>query len=426
LEGYNIAEIKGIKIGGGVQIIPLIDIQGTMLDRMESRDDTGVADAVDIMLSQAVYHGSSDVHLEPWSDYLSLRYRLDGILQQIAVIPSEFQPKIIARIKVLSDLVVYRKDVPQDGRIDREKCSCGRPMRVSTIPTIHGEKIVVRILGAAKDLYHLDMLGFPERIADSIRALVTRPQGTLLLTGPSSSGKTTTIYAALHEMMQMQHNTINVVSIEDPVEYAMDRISQIQVNHHVEFTFAKALRSILRQDPEVIVVGEIRDLETAKMAIQAGLTGHLVISTIHSGTAAGVFTRLIDMDIEPFLIASVLLATFAQRLVRTICPYCKEKYQPPKVALAAVGLDNVDNGSFMRGRGCNQCMNTGYKGRTGIFEVLVNDEMVQRLILEKRSAQEIAREAKNAGKLRTLQEDAAAKVLRGITTLEEAAGAVMM
>ena len=208
------AVTKGMQ-GGGIQIVPLHDIQTTMLERMESRDDTGVSDAVDIMLSQAVYHGSSDVHLEPWSDYLSLRYRLDGILQQIAVVPSEFQPKIIARIKVLSDLVVYRKDVPQDGRIDRDKCSCARPMRVSTIPTIHGEKIVVRVLGAAKDLYHLDMLGFPERIADNIRALVIRPQGTLLLTGPSSSGKTTTIYAALHEMMNLQKNTVNVVSIED-------------------------------------------------------------------------------------------------------------------------------------------------------------------------------------------------------------------
>ncbi len=406
-----------IKGEGGIEILPLHDIQTDILDRMESRDETGVSDAVDTLLSQAVYHGSSDVHLEPWGDYLSLRYRLDGILQQIAVIPREFQPKIIARIKVLSDLVVYRKDVPQDGRIDRDKCSCARPMRVSTVPTIHGEKIVVRILGAAKDLYHLDMLGFPERIADSIRALITRPQGTLLLTGPSSSGKTTTIYAALHEMMQIQKNTINIVSIEDPVEYAMDRISQIQVNHHVEFTFATALRSILRQDPEVIVVGEIRDYETAKMAIQAGLTGHLVISTIHSGTAAGVFTRLIDMDIEPFLVASSITGVLAQRLVRLNCPDCTVSYKPDPLLLSYFGLKDKKQ-RFYHGKGCKNCQHIGYRSRAGIGEMLVMDNDIADFVLRRPTTSQLQDMAIDHGMV-TLTEDGLEKAKRGITTIEE-------
>jgi type II secretory ATPase GspE/PulE/Tfp pilus assembly ATPase PilB-like protein len=372
---------------------------------------------VDILLSQAVYHGSSDVHIEPWSDYLSLRYRLDGILQQVAIIPQEYQAKIMARIKVISDLVVYRKDVPQDGRIDREKCSCGRPMRVSVVPTIRGEKMVVRILGAARDLYHLDMLGFPERITDNIRRLITRPYGSLLLTGPSSSGKTTTICAALHEMMRLLKSTINIVSIEDPVEYAMDRISQIQVNPHVEFTFATALRSILRQDPEVIVVGEIRDLETAKMAIQAGLTGHLVISTIHSGAAAGVFTRLLDMGIEPFLVASSITGALAQRLVRLNCPGCTEPYQPDPLLLKYFGLENY-SGRLYHGKGCKDCQYIGYRSRAGIGEMLVADNEIDEFLLKRPTTSQLHSLAVSRGMI-PLVEDGLEKAKRGITTIEE-------
>jgi type IV pilus assembly protein PilB len=216
------------------------------------------------------------------------------------------------------------------------------------------------------------------------------------------------------------------MTLEDPVEYRIDNIRQVQLNRKAGMTFASGLRSILRQDPDIIMLGEIRDPETAAIAVQAAQTGHRVLSTVHTNDAAGAISRFLDMEIEPFLISSVLLATFAQRLVRTICPYCRERYQPPQAALISVGLDKAENGTFMRGRGCNQCLNTGYKGRTGIFEVLINDEMIQRMILEKRSAQEITFEAKRNGKLRSLQEDAAAKVLLGVTTLEEAATAVMM
>lgn len=405
------------KNAGAATIVPLQQIQNTLTERLEPRDETGVSDAVDMLLSQAVYHGSSDVHLEPWSDYLSLRYRLDGILQQVAVIPREFQPKIIARIKVLADLVVYRKDVPQDGRMDREKTSCGRPMRVSVVPTIRGEKMVIRILGATRDLYHLDMLGFPDRIVEAIRNIVIRPHGTLLLTGPSSSGKTTTIYAALHEMLHLQKHTINVVTIEDPVEYAMDRISQIQVNPHADFTFATALRSILRQDPEVIMVGEIRDLETAKMAVQAGLTGHLVISTIHSGTASGVFTRLLDMGIEPFLVASSVTGVLAQRLVRLNCPDCTTPYEPEPLLLRYFGLESTPTRLY-RGKGCPKCQGIGYRSRAGIGELLVADESIAEYVLERPTTAQLHEMAVSNGMI-PLVEDGLEKARRGITTIEE-------
>jgi len=245
----------------------------------------------------------------------------------------------------------------------------------------------------------------------------------ILSTGPTGSGKSTSIYAILNELNRPDSN---IMTLEDPVEYRIDNIRQVQLNRKAGMTFASGLRSILRQDPDIIMLGEIRDPETAAIAVQAAQTGHRLLSTVHTNDAAGAISRLVDMNIEPFLISSVLLASFAQRLVRTICPYCKEEYQPPKAALMAVGLDGIENSNFMRGKGCNQCLNTGYKGRTGIFEVLINDEMIQQMILEKRSAQEISREAKKMRKLRTLQEDAANKVLQGITTLEEAATAVMM
>jgi type IV pilus assembly protein PilB len=258
---------------------------------------------------------------------------------------------------------------------------------------------------------------------DKIRSIINKPYGMILSTGPTGSGKSTSIYAILNELNRPDSN---IMTLEDPVEYRIDNIRQVQLNRKAGMTFASGLRTILRQDPDIIMLGEIRDPETAAVAVQAAQTGHRLLSTVHTNDAAGAISRFIDMNVEPFLISSVLLASFAQRLVRTICPYCKENYQPPKEALKAVGLDGAEDANFQRGKGCNQCMNTGYKGRTGVFEVLINDEMVQRMILERRPAQEITWEAKKSGRLRTLQEDAASKVLLGITTLEEAATAVMM
>ncbi len=399
-----------------IRTIPIPQIEERMLDALENNDETGVADAVDLAVSQGAYHGASDIHLEPWAECLSIRYRIDGILQQVATIPRKYQLKFNARVKVIADLVVYRKDVPQDGRIDLEKTSSGRPMRVSSVPTVKGEKIVIRLLGDTHSLYTLDSLGFQEETVAQLRELITRSQGTLLLTGPSSSGKTTTIYALLREMMTMLKNTTNIVTIEDPVEYGMDRISQIQVNPHVDFTFTSALRAILRQDPEVIMVGEIRDRETASMAIQSGLTGHFVISTIHSGTAAGVFTRLLDMGIEPFLVASSLSGVMAQRLVRLNCPDCTAPYAPDPILLGHFGV--AKKGKYYRGKGCESCSGIGYRGRASVGELLMVTQEIAEEVLTRPTTARLHEHAVNAGMM-TLADDGMEKAKRGITTVEE-------
>lgn len=401
-----------------VRAIPMEEIQGRMVEALEANDETGVANALDIALSQAAYHGASDLHMEPWTNYMVMHYRLDGMLNQVAVMSLEFQPKIIARIKVMANMVVYRRDVPQDGRIDRERTSCGRPMRISTIPTIRGEKIVIRLLGESENLFHVESLGFQPNIVDSMREIISRPQGCFLLTGPSSSGKTSTIYALLREMLVMHEFKTNVVTIEDPVEYNMDRISQVQVNPHVEFTFANALRSILRQDPEVIMVGEIRDQETAHIAIQAGLTGHFVISTIHSGTAAGVFTRLIDMGIEPFLVSSSVTGVLAQRLIRLNCPECTKKYKPSKASLEFFGLSANSKAKFFKGEGCDTCYNIGYRGRASIGELLLVTQAISDYVLTRPTSVQLEEIAIDEG-METLADDGLFKAQQGITSLEE-------
>ena len=378
---------------------------------------------VNTIFSQAVREGASDIHISPQQNSVQIRFRIDGKLYDVPAPRKSSFLSIVARIKILSNMDITVSRVTQDGRftlkMDRKEIN----VRVSSIPTIYGENLVLRLLDTSGSVYSLDGLGMIESDIRKIKSIINKPYGMILSTGPTGSGKSTTIYAILNELNRPD---CNIMTLEDPVEYRIDNIRQIQLNRKAGMTFAGGLRTILRQDPDIIMVGEIRDPETAAIAVQAAQTGHRVLSTVHTNDAAGAISRFIDMDVEPFLISSVLLATFAQRLVRTICPYCKERYQPPKEALIAVGLDGVQDAGFQRGRGCSQCLNTGYKGRTGIFEVLINDEMIQHMILERRSAQEITREAKRSGRLRTLQEDAAGKVLQGITTLEEAATAVMM
>jgi type II secretory ATPase GspE/PulE/Tfp pilus assembly ATPase PilB-like protein len=314
-------------------------------------------------------------------------------------------------------MVVYQKEVPQDGRIDASEERCGQEMRVSTFPTVYGEKTVIRLLGSHGDFLELDALGFQEEAVGGLRDLVFRPQGTLLLTGPSSSGKTTTIYALLHEIMERRQPAPHIVTIEDPVEYRLGKISQTEINPHAGFTFESALRSMLRQDPEVIMVGEIRDAETARTAIQAGLTGHLVISTIHSGTAAGVFTRLLDMGIEPFLIASSVTGVLAQRLVRVNCSHCTSEYEPEEALSVRFGLG--DKGvRFQHGTGCDECQGIGYLNRTAIGELLLVNEEIADLVLE-RSRTRPLHEAAIRNRMVTLAGDGVLKVRKGITTLEE-------
>jgi type II secretory ATPase GspE/PulE/Tfp pilus assembly ATPase PilB-like protein len=400
-----------------VRSIPLAGIQARVIELLEAGNETAVGDAVDVMISQGAYHGASDLHFEPWSECVSVRYRLDGMLQQVATIPRDYQPKVMARIKVLADLVLYRKDVPQDGRIEPEKTSCGRPMRVSTVPTVKGEKTVIRLLGDTQHLFPLDSLGFQPEVVAGLRDMIGRNQGTLLLTGPSSAGKTTTIYSLLQEIMRLDASTRNIVTVEDPVEYTMDRISQIQVNPAVEFDFATALRAILRQDPEVIMVGEIRDTETATIAIRAGLTGHYVISTIHSGTAAGVFSRLLDMGIEPFLVASSVTGVLSQRLVRLNCPECTAAYTPNAVLLEHFGLAK-NKKKFFRGSGCASCKGIGYRGRASIGELLEVTEFIGQEILHRHTTSKLQEAAVKLG-METLEQDGLKKVHKGITTLDE-------
>jgi type IV pilus assembly protein PilB len=312
--------------------------------------------------------------------------------------------------------------IPQDGRftvrMDRKEIN----LRASTLPTIYGENMVLRLLDTSSGIFSLEQLGMAPDDREKLEPMITKPYGMILSTGPTGSGKSTTLYSILKRINQPD---INIITLEDPVEYRMEKIRQIQLNRKAGMNFAGGLRAIMRQDPDVIMVGEIRDPETATIAVQAALTGHRVLSTVHTNDAAGAITRFIDMGIEPFLVSSVMLVSIAQRLVRRVCPYCKKPYSPPKAALEYWGLDQVEGAEFVQGSGCFNCMDKGYKGRTGIYEVLIIDDMVQDMILKRRSAQEITRAARQAGILRTLREDAARKVAEGVTSLEEATSAVM-
>lgn len=406
-------------------VITIGEIQARMLTQLEN-DDTGAVDAVATAVTHATHHRASDLHFEPWDDCLSLRYRIDGVLHDIARIPKMHQDRIIARIKILAKMITYKKDTPQEGRIDGDAIGMAHAMRVSTVPTVYGEKTVIRILDASEDLLDLDDLGFRSGVVDEIRDILFRPQGTILLTGPSSSGKTTTIYAILRELMTLREANAHIVTIEDPVEYQLGHIAQTQVNPYSGFTFESALRSILRQDPEVIMLGEIRDPETAKTAIQAGLTGHLVISTIHSGTAAGVFARLFEMGVEPFLIASSVTCVLAQRLARMNCPECKMIYEPDPLLLRSLEKDGKvladlfsdATPSFFKGKGCEVCQGIGYKGRTAIGELLRVDEELAELILQRPRTRVIHDYATENGML-TLFDEGALRVISGETTIEE-------
>lgn len=397
-----------------VQIASLQDMAG----------EAPVIRLVNSIFSQAVRDGVSDVHISPQSDTVQLRFRIDGKLLEVPSPPKTLFLPIVARIKILANMDITVSRIPQDGRFTLKVDNKEINVRVSSIPTIYGENIVLRLLDMSGGIYSLDRLGMVAEDMEKIEKMSIKPYGLMLSTGPTGSGKSTSLYAILNSINKPD---VNIITLEDPVEYRINNIRQVQLNKKAGMTFASGLRSVLRQDPDIVMVGEIRDAETAAISVQAAQTGHRVFSTMHTNDATGVITRFIDMGIEPFLISSVLLVSFAQRLVRTVCPYCKEQYNPPPNALADFGItvEDARNATFQRGRGCSQCKSTGYKGRTGLFEVLVNDEMIQDLIMKRKSSQEISRAAEAAGKLRTLRADAAIKVMKGITTLEEAASAVM-
>ena len=397
-----------------VQIASLHDMAG----------EVPVVRLANSIFAQAIRDGASDIHISPQQNTVQLRFRIDGKLMDVPSPPKSLFLPIIARMKIMANMDITVSRIPQDGRFTLKIENKEINVRVSSIPTIYGENLVLRLLDMSGGIYTLDRLGMVAADMEKIKSMSGKPYGMILSTGPTGSGKSTSLYAILNAINKLD---VNIITLEDPVEYRVNNIRQVQLNRRAGMTFASGLRSILRQDPDIIMVGEIRDSETAAIAVQAAQTGHRVLSTVHTNDAAGAITRFIDMGVEPFLIASVLLVSFAQRLVRTVCPYCKESYNPPQKALTAMGItaEDAKNATFQRGKGCYQCKNTGYKGRTGLFEVLVNDEMIQDMILKRLSSQEITRVAVNAGKLRTLKEDAAGKVIKGITTLEEAASAVM-
>ena len=377
-----------------------------------------VSELVDFLITQAIKHNASDVHFLPLDGRLSVRYRIDGVLQDIVDLSLRVHPRVIASIKVIAKQVVYLKDRPQDGHIEKDVEGKSVELRVATFPTVHGEKAVVRIFDSTEALLDLDKLGFEASIKQRFQSLILQPQGTIILTGPSSSGKTTTIYAALRRILDVRKNAVNIVTLEDPVEYNLGNVSQTQISLPTGLTFVVGLKSILRQDPEVIMIGEVRDVETANIAVQAGLTGHLVITTIHSGTAPGVFARLMNMGIEPFLIASSISGVLAQRLVRLVCPYCREPYKPQESIIKNLKIKNPGEYSFTRGKGCSRCDQTGYRGRTAITELLVVDDKMRDTILKRSATGQLAKQALKSG-MKTLKQDGLGKVSRGITTLEE-------
>lgn len=397
------------------------DVKVSSLEDMAS--EAPVVRFVNSLLSQAVREGASDVHISPEREAAQIRMRVDGKLKAVPSPPKPMILPIVSRIKILGNLDIAVSRIPQDGRftvaIDHKEIN----VRVSTLPTIYGENLVLRLLDMSGGGLHLSELGLsPENMA-KIRLVVDKPYGMFLATGPTGSGKSTTLFALLREISRPD---INVITLEDPVEYRMDGIRQVQLNRKAGMTFASGLRSTLRQDPDVVLVGEIRDAETAAIATQAALTGHKVLSTVHTNDAAGAVMRLMDMGIEPFLVSSVLVVSIAQRLVRRVCPNCAEPYQPKPEVLRFWNMEDLKGTTFLRGRGCYQCGDTGFRGRVGLYEILVMDEDIQGMISKRASAREISRFAADSGRLKLLQDDARLKILEGKTTFEEASSAVML
>jgi type IV pilus assembly protein PilB len=392
--------------------------KGKELD-VEQLQDIGeepvVIKIVNLILLEAANEGASDIHIEPEKEALKIRIRVDGVLREISPPPKHLQGAIISRIKIMSNLDIAERRRTQDGRFTVNIKGKEIDVRVSTLPMVYGENVVLRLLDISSALIGLMNMGFSKDMLSIYKKLITRPHGIVLVTGPTGSGKSTTLYASLNEINSVEKN---IITVEDPVEYKLEGIRQMQVNPKVDLTFANGLRSILRQDPDVIMVGEMRDGETAEIAIQAALTGHLVFSTLHTNDAPGAVTRMIDMGVEPFLVSSSIIGVLAQRLIRTICPDCKKKYKPSKEELADIGLDPGLDTEFYKGEGCDKCKNTGYKGRVGIYELMVPNDEIRNMMLRKASSEEIRKEALSAGMV-SLKADGIKKVMQGIAAVEE-------
>ena len=390
-------------------------------DLLDSDDEAPIIRLVNSLLFRAVKERASDIHINPEEKDISVRYRIDGVLREVIRPPKRYQASIASRIKIMGGLNIAEKRLPQDGRIRIKLAGKDVDIRLSTVPTAHGERIVMRLLDKSNVILDLAELGFEDWQLKIMDGLVTRAHGIVLVTGPTGSGKTTTLYGAL---AKINSPDLNILTIEDPVEIPLRGVGQVQVNPKIELTFASGLRSFLRQDPDVIMVGEIRDLETAEIAIQASLTGHLVLSTVHTNDAAGAITRLVDMGVQPFLVASSLVGVLAQRLVRVLCPDCRTPYVPTPEERVQVGLsDDIlrragNPREVYKAQGCPACQGTGYQGRTGIYELMLVDDDIRTLILKSVDSSAIKRAAVGRGMV-TLMQHGAYKVARGITTAAE-------
>ena len=401
-------------IGGSLDLAALAEQVPETEDLLEQEDDAPIIRLINAILGEAIKENASDIHLETFEKRLVVRFRVDGILREVLEPKRELAALLVSRIKVMARLDIAEKRIPQDGRISLKVGGREVDVRVSTLPSANGERVVLRLLDKQAGRLNLQHLGMSTRDRDLMETTVRKPHGILLVTGPTGSGKTTTLYASL---VSLNDRTRNILTVEDPIEYHLEGIGQTQVNSKVDMTFARGLRAILRQDPDVVMVGEIRDKETAEIAVQASLTGHLVLSTLHTNSAIGAITRLVDMGIEPFLLSSSLLGVLAQRLVRVLCPHCKEAYQADEAECKLLGVPFAQPPTLYHARGCAECHQQGYRGRTGIYELVVFDDHLRTLIHNAASEQDMTRHARSLGP--SIREDGRRKVLEGATTVEE-------
>ncbi|MEW6992210.1 type II secretion system ATPase GspE [Colwelliaceae bacterium 6441] len=401
-------------IGNEVDLYSLADEMVQTEDLLENEDDAPIIKMINAMLSEAIKENASDIHIETFEESLQIRFRVDGVLREVLKPNRKLASLLVSRIKVMAKLDIAEKRIPQDGRISLRIAGRAVDVRVSTMPTGHGERVVLRLLDKNSARLDLQDLGMTDGNRVRFSQLIEKPHGIILVTGPTGSGKSTTLYAGLSQIDSKQRN---ILTVEDPIEYAIEGIGQTQVNTKVDMTFARGLRAILRQDPDVVMVGEIRDLETAQIGVQASLTGHLVLSTLHTNTASGAITRMEDMGVEPFLLSSSLLGVLAQRLVRTLCPHCKESHLPDEEELHLLGLPDTNKATIYRAIGCVECNHKGYKGRTGIHELLVVDDKVRELIHNGKGEQAIEKLIRKSTP--SIRRDGFDKVLAGETTLEE-------
>lgn len=400
-------------IGNEMDLFSLAEEMPQTEDLLDADDDAPIIRLINALLSEAIKAGASDVHIETYEQELVVRFRVDGVLNEVLKPHRQLSSLLVSRIKVMARLDIAEKRIPQDGRISLRIGGRAVDVRVSTMPSRYGERVVLRLLDKSAGRLGLEQLGMVQNLHEQFDALVNKPHGIILVTGPTGSGKSTTLYAGLNAI---NNGDRNILTVEDPIEYEIAGISQTQVNNKVDMTFARGLRAILRQDPDVVMIGEIRDLETGAIGVQASLTGHLVLSTLHTNTAIGAITRLQDMGIEPFLIASSLLGVLAQRLVRVLCPECKQPYQPNETEREWLELDASFDGVIYRAQGCESCGH-GYKGRSGIYELIVVDDDIRAMI--HRSAGEIDIERYARQKTPSIRQDGIRKVLAGETTVEE-------